>query len=264
MEEGKAPCGKRRKIEAEKSIGGRRATTLDDPELCDEDEVPECYLHEGGEAPEGPCTQPHAPAPEEWQEEVQPVKRRRLNQKTRDDGSFAMEVRAAPCDGDGSGRVQNELVTMQVARAAKRRNDVQLAAHTRRAASARTEAWAAIHHEPSAIRDEVDLNGWDANVSAGNGPQLHPSHSIQKSPGIEVIYCGGCGAWTRGTRSKGLSRPCKGRSGRNSDIRLLQVGVCPGRGARIPNELKLAGSRGTRGGMAGRKVRNQARRKQRS
>ena len=64
----------------------------------------------------------------------------------------------------------------------------------------------------------------------------HPSHWISTLAGNQrAIWCKACGSWSISTNLKGLSNICKGlHRGRNSTLRLLQCGILPVAGARLP------------------------------
>ena len=68
----------------------------------------------------------------------------------------------------------------------------------------------------------------------------HHTHHITTLAGDQgVIWCKGCGCWSLSVNLKGLAKVCDGASAkRYSTIRLLQCGILPIAGARIPtNEL---------------------------
>ncbi len=78
------------------------------------------------------------------------------------------------------------------------------------------------------------------------GPDLHASHDIRKAVNLNVVYCNVCGAWTSGIRGRKLVEPCEGRCKHPTSLRLLQVGVYPAAGAKLPPQLRQPGARGTR------------------
>ena len=68
----------------------------------------------------------------------------------------------------------------------------------------------------------------------------HHTHHITTLVGNQgVIWCKGCGCWSLSVYLKGLAKTCDGASAkRYSTIRLLQCGIMPIAGARLPtNEL---------------------------
>ena len=69
----------------------------------------------------------------------------------------------------------------------------------------------------------------------------HHTHHITTLGGDQgVIWCKGCGCWSLSSQLKGLAKICDGaRAKRASTVRLLQCGIVPVAGARLPiNELK--------------------------
>ncbi len=192
------------------------------------------------------------------------VPRRRLTGKT--NPVKAAEMGHAPPAGDSPpGR---ELVTREVARAARLRLREAAEVHGRAAKSARGAAWVAIRHQPEivaagrdgfpAVQGATDAN--EAHGEAGSDGHIplrwraHVSHDILAAPGAQMIYCRRCGAWSLGERSTNLTRPCSLKQGHKGNLRLLSLGIVPRRGARVPAELKQAGARGTRGGLVVRRA----------
>ncbi len=180
------------------------------------------------------------------------VVRRRLTGKTSPTRaaelghSMPVLTQAEPPNGD--------LVTREVARAAQKRLREAALAHGKAVKQARTTAWASIRRNPEATRlpEEQRLDGppelRDAEPVTPALWEVHASHEAAASPGVPVVYCRRCGAWSLGERSKNLVRPCSLKPGHPGNLRMLQLGIVPRRGARIPAELKQAGARGTRGG----------------
>ncbi len=158
-----------------------------------------------------------------------------------------------------------ELVTMETARAARLRHREASAAHSKSCKMARTTAWQAIRRHPEVVAGgdgqtpaEYDADA-DSVVRGGDVAEdlpiqrrwlAHGTHDIAAAPGAQLLYCRICGSWSLGEKSMNLTRPCSRKDGHKGNLRLLSLGIAPRRGARVPAEMKLAGSRGSRGGFA--------------
>ena len=68
----------------------------------------------------------------------------------------------------------------------------------------------------------------------------HASHRITSLHGDgDTIYCKLCGLWSKRSKLKGLARPCHGiLNGNCGHLRLLECGVMPAPGARIPPRFR--------------------------
>ncbi len=186
--------------------------------------------------------------------------RRRLRTKTRprDAPAFPQEPNAEVLAAADLAPVADvQLLTRQAAVAARKRVRDAVQAHAKRVKEARTAAWAAVHRSsclnvasesqlpegPQQQPDvEEDLADWG----------VHDTHDVKKAPGIEVVYCSTCGAWTSGRKARKLKVACSGVPGHKGNLRLLQAGIAPHQGARMPRELKVDGARGTRNGACSR------------
>ena len=64
----------------------------------------------------------------------------------------------------------------------------------------------------------------------------HPSHYISAVAGEgNALWCKACACWSLKARLRGLANVCRGMgAGNNSTLRLLQCGVLPIKGARLP------------------------------
>ena len=69
----------------------------------------------------------------------------------------------------------------------------------------------------------------------------HPTHRIVELHGdATTIYCKQCSAWSSRIALRSLSAPCHGLlKGGKSQLRLLQCGVRPGPGAKLPAHLRM-------------------------
>ena len=76
----------------------------------------------------------------------------------------------------------------------------------------------------------------------------HPSHEFQTLPSHkEVIYCRRCSSWSMNIKLKALARPCEGlKTGNKGQLRLLQLGIVPLPGVRVPGHLRRIYARGRR------------------
>ena len=76
----------------------------------------------------------------------------------------------------------------------------------------------------------------------------HPSHDIaflHKHPGI--IWCRRCAAWSKNVKLKALGLECQGlKEGNRTQLRLLQCGIAPYSGVRMPRHLSRVFERGRR------------------
>ncbi len=185
------------------------------------------------------------------------VTRRRLTGKT--SPTRAKELGHGSPMPTQAGPTDASLVTREVARAAQKRVREAALLHGKAVKQARTAAWSAIRRNPEATcRPEEHVR--DVSPEPRSGAlavpalwDVHPSHDAAASPGVQVVFCRRCGAWSLGEKSKNLVRPCSLKPGHPGNLRLLHLGIVPRRGARVPAEFKQAGARGTRGGAAARR-----------
>ena len=76
----------------------------------------------------------------------------------------------------------------------------------------------------------------------------HPSHDIQTlASHVNIIYCRRCAAWSTNVKLKAIASVCEGlKDGNKAQLRLLQVGLVPLAGVRMPRHLSKAYARGRR------------------
>jgi hypothetical protein len=196
-----------------------------------------------------------AAPPDTWSAAVSSgAKRRRLTGKT----SPARAAELGHSDAHPVGLADDEeLVTQAAAAAARTRNRGILLAHRRRVKAARDQAWATLARQPErSVHGELGTAAGSAPdedlpvLSAPSVPRCwaaHDSHDLA-APTRVLLYCRRCGAWSGGLRTRGLALACRGPVGQPNSLRLLSLGIAPVKGARVPQEFKAAGSRGTRGG----------------
>ena len=67
----------------------------------------------------------------------------------------------------------------------------------------------------------------------------HLSHEIATLPNHDgIIWCRRCSSWSRNVKLKALGRVCEGlKDGNRAQLRLLQVGIAPYAGVRMPRHL---------------------------
>ncbi len=189
------------------------------------------------------------------------IVRRRLNKKTKPADAYSQAgpaMEPASCDSPAA---QEGLVTREAAAATRRKFREEATAHERKARATRTEAWKAAFHEPAAVHLHADHVQTEFIADECVQWAVHASHTVRKSPGAEILFCEACGAWSRGLKTRGLAVACRKTSAHRGNIRLLQLGIAPVKGARVPNALKKAGSRGTRGGSAAKSGKRRAKRR---
>ena len=70
----------------------------------------------------------------------------------------------------------------------------------------------------------------------------HPSHNIQTlATNSNIIYCKTCSGWALRIKLKSLARQCEElKDGNKSRLRLLEAGVAPYPGAKMPAHLSRA------------------------
>ena len=68
----------------------------------------------------------------------------------------------------------------------------------------------------------------------------HLSHRILELPRNDrIIFCKYCSAWSSRLKLRKLLQPCEGlKAGNRSQLRILQSGLMPGPGVRLPPNLK--------------------------
>ena len=91
--------------------------------------------------------------------------------------------------------------------------------------------------------DDVGCSGASAIVSTP-----HPSHDIQTlSSRMNIVYCRRCSTWSKNVKLKALARTCEGlKEGNKGQLRLLQLGIVPLPGAKVPVHLRRIFARGRR------------------
>jgi len=140
-----------------------------------------------------------------------------------------------------------ELVTRAKAQGLKRKAAAAAKDQRRVVRAAERKAWHATHASIEDVNnmldnpDEVSIANSYA-VGEEGAPQeelkcvVHPTHRVLKVGQTGAIYCTRCAAYSSRQHLKKLRNPCKGEvlksSGRN--FRLLQLGLLPGLGVRIP------------------------------
>jgi bacterioferritin-associated ferredoxin len=160
--------------------------------------------------------------------------RRRLNVKT-------------PAEETAYGKA--EFLTYREAEAASQKRRGLKRKWEAEARATRQQAWRIIAHDPNAglVEQQAvnDSGSNDAQLEGEDSAGVHATHQLKEVPGSQVAYCCICAAWTSGRRLRNLSRPCRGETKQPNLLRLLQLGVDPTQGARIPAaELRRHRARG--------------------
>ena len=96
------------------------------------------------------------------------------------------------------------------------------------------------------FRSESDAVDCIGGLSFVRNP--HPSHDIQTLPSHkDVIYCRRCSSWSMNVKLKALAKPREGlKVGNKGQLRLLQLGIVPLPGVRVPGHLRRIYARGRR------------------
>lgn len=92
-----------------------------------------------------------------------------------------------------------------------------------------------------AVSDLIDTNGISNQFTDTNRPELHPSHDIRRVGTQDALYCGRCAKWSAGLLSfNKFTQICHGSTPKSSSfqLRLLECGVIPNAGAKIPSHCK--------------------------
>ena len=115
--------------------------------------------------------------------------------------------------------------------------------HDKRVAANEAIAPLARHHFSQQEPEEV-------NVVRRSEPlqKPHPSHDIATLAGNDgIIWCRRCSSWSKNTKLKCLAKLCEGLKDSNkAQLRLLQVGIAPYAGVRMPKYLSRTFERGIR------------------
>ena len=91
--------------------------------------------------------------------------------------------------------------------------------------------------------DELECSGGIAIVRTP-----HPSHDIQTLQSHKnLIYCRRCSSWSMNVKLKALARTCEGlKEGNKGQLSLLQLGIVPLPGVKVPGHLRRIYARGRR------------------
>jgi hypothetical protein len=115
-------------------------------------------------------------------------------------------------------------------------------------------AWYTAWRNIETMRRIVSKIGWKEDADDSLAERIHDSHLLKTVRHGQAVYCTRCACWSEGRRAEGLAAECKFRiaDGSRNALRLLQLGVLPKRGARIPGgllrshrRLRAMGSRGS-------------------
>ena len=141
------------------------------------------------------------------------------------------------------------LVTRTVYKTRMAKRKVEVAANKRDKSIAITAALKLLAAQPSVFQSQVDgESSARTQVPDRTFGISHPSHSIQSlSRQFDIIYCRNCSAWSKNDKLKALGSPCQGlKEGNRAQMRLLEEGIIPLAGVRMPAHLRLNYARGRR------------------
>ena len=105
------------------------------------------------------------------------------------------------------------------------------------------QGWKTVERNLATISEMVDKHGLGEEMSYDHtvSDQIHKSHDIKPiRDNVNAVYCIRCGAWSSGAHIKALRATCEGivRPARAFQHRLLQLGITPVAGARIPTNAR--------------------------
>jgi hypothetical protein len=124
-------------------------------------------------------------------------------------------------------------------RAAKQRITLVRSAIRKQEKVSKAQALAAVFHHLDKANAFIDRVGWgDRGIKEEE--QAHASHDLAALPDQDIVYCRKCAGRSEGGQLRKLARQCDGLlKGNRGTLRLLELGIKPGPGARVPVELRL-------------------------
>ena len=142
-----------------------------------------------------------------------------------------------------TGYPSTALMTRSGYKVSMEQRRIKVAAHKRERTVAARAAIRLLVAQPELAELGTDLN--DAGTQVVNP---HPSHDIQTlASETNIIWCRRCVAWSKNVKLKALAKPCHGLlDGSKTQLRLLQVGLVPRAGVRMPKHLSKTYARGRR------------------
>ncbi len=132
------------------------------------------------------------------------------------------------------------LVTREDAFARKRKVKEITVENKKATKAARASSWSCAVNNLLIINNLIDSEGFDDNIEYETRPNIHDSHDIKRVGTQDAIYCARCSTWSSGKSLSHFALPCIGTIPTSSafQLRLLQCGVVPTAGARIPLHCK--------------------------
>ena len=140
-----------------------------------------------------------------------------------------------------------ELVTRAKARGLKRKANAAAKEQRRMDRIAEIRAWSAAEANIEAVSSMLDSPVQTEVAQVGEEMQgadfqkedtckLHPTHKVLTVGQTDAIYCTRCAAYSSRANLKKLNEPCQGEVPKSSsrNYRLLQLGLLPGPGVKIP------------------------------
>ena len=166
------------------------------------------------------------PSANEFQDEVEPFQFRRLYRKTNAKDTNYSNT-ALVCRSDFKVLQHLKRASMHEHKVAK--------------GSARASAIRLLALQPELVSSQANST---SSSSTTSGP--HHTHDITHlANDATIIYCRVCSAWSLRSKLKCLKSVCQGlKDGNRSRLRLLQCGVAPYPGAKMPSHLSRVHCRG--------------------
>ena len=112
-----------------------------------------------------------------------------------------------------------------------------------RAKKVRNEAAALPFRQSELLRAQLDIDAQPDQFEPDQAERAHGTHTMVKMAGSdEVLFCNVCSYWQKHKRlTAALREPCEPiKRGNWSKLRLLECGVMPGPGARLPSSMARA------------------------
>ena len=134
------------------------------------------------------------------------------------------------------GAKQPTLATRLVAQGLKRKAQAALREQSSLDKHAENNAWAKALASVESVSITMDREGTNTPCGEVEEMKPHSSHHLLKVGRIEAIFCKRCAAYATRTMLRNLRRQCSGTVAACSqrNYRLLQLGMLPGPGVRIP------------------------------
>ena len=177
----------------------------------------------------------------EWQSEPEPQEN--VSQQKREVSEDRTPrcrrlFKKTPFSETGFGPPPKEMVTKRVARGLKRKAKEAIREQNKLDKKSELQAWQIAKANIEAVNGMLDKFGHqDASVMLCDvNDRPHQSHRLCKVGSIEAIYCTRCAGYASKSSLRLLSNECRGSVPKSSsrNFRLLQLGILPKEGARVP------------------------------